>query len=159
MLGAPSNHRAGGRLSVPEPSIANSRARRRRSASLAAGEAPLESGVPFALLVSFTLLTFLNLPNRLAAIGAIRPTVVFVVLLTLCVFGNWENVKTRLMTRESKMLLAIIVYIIASLPFVEWPGSVITKNFELFIRAAVFFLFVVAFVDSVNRLRVLLWEN
>ncbi len=46
-------------------------------------------------------------------------------------------------------------YIIVTLPFVEWPGSVL-RNLEPFAKSLCFFFFVLATVDTTRKLRVLL---
>jgi len=115
---------------------------------------PLMSGFPFFLLLTFTAVTFLNIPNRFAAVAAVRPTIILVALLTVCIVQQWAVIGSRLTGRESKSLLAIVAYVIFSLPFVAWPGSVLAPNLENFVRSIVFYFFVVAFVDSVERLRV-----
>ena len=113
----------------------------------------IESGVPFALLLIFTAVTFLSIPNRIEAIAAVRPTVMLVGSLIFCIILNWEHAVRNIAGREAKWLLILISYIVVSLPLVMWPGSVITKNFEIFVRSVVFFFFVVAFVDTPKRLQ------
>jgi hypothetical protein len=54
-----------------------------------------------------------------------------------------------------KQLWILVGYIIVTLPFVEWPGSVL-NNLEPFAKSLCFFFFVVATVDTTRKLRILI---
>jgi len=49
-----------------------------------------------------------------------------------------------------------MVYLVISLPLVEWPGSVVKNNLSDFVKAIVFFYFTVLLVDSDRRLKIFL---
>jgi len=53
------------------------------------------------------------------------------------------------------MLITMIVYIIVTVPLVEWPGSVVKNNADPFIKAAIFYFFTVSLVTTESRLRTL----
>ena len=55
----------------------------------------------------------------------------------------------------ARRLLILLGYILVTIPFVQWPGSVI-RNLEPFLKSLCFFFFVVATVDTTRKLRVLL---
>ena len=57
----------------------------------------------------------------------------------------------------SKYLLIIVCYAILTIPFVEWPGSVLKNNLVVFIKAVVFYYFTVTFVTSETRLKIFLY--
>jgi len=48
-----------------------------------------------------------------------------------------------------------VAYILISIPFVEWPGSVIRRGLENFGKAVVFYFFVIKTVDSERKLKIL----
>jgi hypothetical protein len=46
----------------------------------------------------------------------------------------------------------LVAYVLISLPFVEFPGSVLRTNLEVFVKAVVFFYFTAFIVDTPKRL-------
>lgn len=127
-----------------------------RARSFGAGQAsdvPLAGNVPFVIYLGFVVVSLLNLGVRWPWLGVARPTVVLVVILGICALAGGEKIFRRVNTREGKLLGLLFLYVLASLPFVTWPGSVLNANLEMFIRAAVFFFFTALFVDSEKRLK------
>ena len=55
----------------------------------------------------------------------------------------------------AKQILILLGYIVVTIPFVEWPGSVV-HNLEGYLKALCFFFFVVATVDTTRKLKTLL---
>jgi hypothetical protein len=55
----------------------------------------------------------------------------------------------------AKRLCILLAYIVVTIPFVEWPGSVL-HNFESYLKSVCFFFFVVATVDTTRKLKTLL---
>ena len=55
----------------------------------------------------------------------------------------------------AKQLWILLAYIVITIPFVEWPGSVI-HNLEDYAKSLCFFFFVVAIVDTTGKLRILI---
>lgn len=110
----------------------------------------------FVVYVFFLLGFFLHLSARIPAYGAIRPTLLLVLLITLLLILQKE--KFSGWTREPVMraMLIFLAYLVFSLPFVEWQGSVIRNNLADFVRAIVFLFFTVLIVDSDKRLKIFL---
>lgn len=85
--------------------------------------------------------------------GDMRPTL----LLVLCLSGLLfiQRDKFAGITRDPIMraFMVLSVYLVLSLPLVEWPGSVIRHNLSDFVKAIVFLLFTVFVVDSEGRLK------
>ncbi|KZX80786.1 hypothetical protein A3715_07930, partial [Oleiphilus sp. HI0009] len=50
----------------------------------------------------------------------------------------------------------LLVFLIISLPFVTYPGSVIKNNLSIFVKAIVFFYFTYLIVDTPKRLKIFL---
>lgn len=57
----------------------------------------------------------------------------------------------------NKYLTILIIYAILTIPFVQWPGSVIKYGIEGFIKAVVFYYFTVTFVNSEKKLKLLVF--
>jgi putative inorganic carbon (hco3(-)) transporter len=114
--------------------------------------APLKSGFPFALFLVFVVVSLLNLGVRFEWLGAARPTVVLVALLAIVAIASGAPALARVRSNEAKILGILLIYVLVTLPFVTFPGSILRFNLELFVRAAVFFFFTAIFVDSERRL-------
>lgn len=107
----------------------------------------------FVTYVIFVLVSFLNIGSRIPIIGLFRPSVLLVGLIAamLAAQGQFKHRKDD--SSSTKLLNAMIIYMVVSLPFVEWPGSVIRTNLQEFLKVAVFFYFTVQIVDTDARLK------
>jgi hypothetical protein len=99
------------------------------------------------------VMTLLNIPSRVPLLGMIRPTLVFVGLITLMILGAKSGQGRKDLSGSTRLLNTLIVYIFISLPFVAWPGSVVKHGLDVFVKAVVFFYFTVQLVDTLPRLR------
>lgn len=104
--------------------------------------------------MAFTISYFLHLPARYPGLGEIRfdfilmgATFLAIILEGMRVLKLGENVKT------SRLFLVLVAYIIITIPFVEWPGSVIRHGVENYSKTAFFYVFTVAIIDSEKRLK------
>ena len=113
----------------------------------------LESNTPFYLYLAFTVCQFLSLPNHIKALGVFRPSLLLMLLVTVCLIMNREQLSGRMNSDINKRIYAVLIYITLSLPFVLFPGSVIKNNLDLFVRSITFFFFTVLIIDSDKRLR------
>jgi len=111
------------------------------------------SQIGFILYLLFTASWFLHLPARFPILGTIRFDLVLVILISLCICR--KNIRASYVNKsDTSMILTILVfYVFASLPFVEWPGSVIRTNFENFLKAFVFYYFSVSLLTAEDRLK------
>lgn len=114
---------------------------------------PIKSNVGFSLYLVYTAVHFLSLPNWFHFLRPLRPTVLLLAILGTWLFMHKSELRGRLQSDISRKLLALIAYIFLSLPFVEFPGSVLKNNLDLFIKAIVFFFFTVLLIDTDKRLR------
>jgi O-antigen ligase len=103
------------------------------------------------------VVTLLSVASRFPAIGAIRPTVLFVFGISGLILFSRDSSKTADISATTKWLNILIIYIILSLPFIEWPGSVLRHGLEEFAKAVVFFYFTVHLTNSTHRLRQLVF--
>ncbi len=112
--------------------------------------------IAYRLYLLFTASIFLHIPGRIPALGVIRFDLVLAVIITaLIIFrsGEHRNDKAESANPAVKYLWILIAYIVITLPLVEWPGSVIFSNSEVFIKGVVFFFFTVALIDDGNKLK------
>ncbi len=111
------------------------------------------SGFTFFLYMFFVISFFLHLPSRIPATQALRPDLLLVVLISAMLMMEQNKLKGRLSNPCANILSIMMLYIFISLPFVEWPGSIINENFAHLFRVIVFFYFTVLIVDTPVRLR------
>ncbi|MDG4553335.1 MAG: O-antigen ligase family protein [Candidatus Competibacter sp.] len=107
----------------------------------------------FNLYLLFTVSWFLHLPARYEILGTVR----FDFLLVLILIGL--AISSTLATYQGKNypgkpLNILIIYILLTIPLVEWPGSVIKIGIPNFTKAVVFYYFTVSFVKSEKNLRI-----
>ena len=113
----------------------------------------------YRLYLLFIASYFLHLPARIPALGVIRFDLLLTAIITLLILfqsKEGEDGKKQSPNPVVKYLWALIIYIIITLPLVKWPGSVINKNAELFIKAIVFFFFTVSLVDTRDKLKLVI---
>jgi len=118
----------------------------------------------FVLFCAFLISYFLHLAARVSVLGTVHIDLLLAAATALAialarptnsgrragVSSPWEE-----MDPVARRLLILVGYIFVTLPFVEWPGSVL-HNLEPFAKSISFFLFVVATVDTTRKLKVLL---
>jgi putative inorganic carbon (hco3(-)) transporter len=110
----------------------------------------------FFLYMYFLIDFFLRFSSRVPAYGTIRPTLLVVALLTFLLILQRDRLKGWTQEPIMKAMLAFLLYLVLSLLFVEWPGSVIRHNLSDFVKAIVFLFFTVLIVDSEKRLKIFL---
>jgi len=110
----------------------------------------------FFLYMYFLIDFFLRFSSRVPAYGTIRPTLLVVASLTFLLILQRDRLKGWTQGPIMKAMLAFLLYLVLSLLFVEWPGSVIRNNLSDFVKAIVFLFFTVLIVDSEKRLKIFL---
>ncbi len=108
----------------------------------------------YPLYLVFVASYFLHLTSRVPVLGVIRFDLILVAVIAffsvfewLAIGGGRERFKT------TKMLVWLIGLMVLSLPFVQWPGSVIRFGFENYAKVVVFFFFTLALVNTEKRLK------
>src|SRR5436190_2400543 len=112
----------------------------------------------FGLFCAFTISYFIHLTARLPVLGAARFDLLLAGVTLLAALASGPKLVTAGGDDKwpiGKRLLVLIGYIALTLPFVEWPGSVINEGLEPFLKALVFFFFVTRTVDSIAKLKTL----
>lgn len=108
----------------------------------------------FSLYLLFTISYFLHLPARIPVLGQMRLEIVLGALLIAGTFLSGEL--GRAWAAKSpvfRRLAWLVLFIIISIPFVKWPGSVIRENLALFLKSVFFFIITAALIDSEKRLK------
>lgn len=90
---------------------------------------------------------------RIPALGAIRFDLVLGGLTLLSVLFAHVKDKWRTSIETTKRVNWFFLYVLLSLPLVTWPGSVIRMNLVDWIKAALFFVFVVTIIRTEKQLR------
>ena len=115
------------------------------------------AGLGFALYLVFMCSWFLHLPARFPALAGARADLLLVCVifgLTFAAHDDGERPSEDLRTR--KLLWTLVAYAALTIPFTEWPGSVVKLGFPNFFKAFVFFYFTATLVTTPKRLRSLL---
>jgi len=102
----------------------------------------------FNLYLLFIVSWFLQSARRYSILGTIRFDLLLVLAISvLCVLAPKRKTfsKTSLTTRYVFILIA---YAIVTIPFVEWPGSVLKAGIQDFIKAAMFCVFTATLVRT-----------
>lgn len=110
---------------------------------------------PFNLYLLYVISVFLHIPARFPALGLIRFDLLLVCLiLGSLLIGRRNSGQQREPDAIGRMLLILIGYVVLTIPFVEWPGSVIKNGIPEFIKAVIFFYFTVLILDNDRKLRI-----
>lgn len=108
----------------------------------------------FGIYIFFLIDFFLHLSARFPAYGVIRPTLVLVLIISLSLFLQRDRFRGWTKDPIVSALGVLLLYIMFSLPLVEWPGSVLKNNLGDFVKAVVFFYFTVLLVGTEKRLKI-----
>lgn len=95
----------------------------------------------------FTLSWFLHFGGRFPILGAIRFDLILVCIMSAIALSKTKD-STLPPTDTDKVLRVLIVYSVLTIPFVEWPGSVVKSGILNLIKAIVFYYFTVAFIKT-----------
>ena len=107
----------------------------------------------FSLYILFTISWFLHLPARIPALAAVRFDLLLVVIIFIGLLVSEPPPATEEDSRPGRALKLLLLYLIVTIPFVEWPGSVIKNGIPNFVKASVFYFFSVRLLNSERRLR------
>lgn len=106
----------------------------------------------FSLYVLFTMSWFLHLPERVPVLGAMRLDLLLVIVILIGLFLTEQPVATDDDSKSTRALKLLLIYIIITIPFVQWPGSVIKSGIPNFIKASMFYFFTVRILNSEKKL-------
>jgi hypothetical protein len=112
----------------------------------------------FYLFCVFLVSYFLHVTARVPVLGTMHLDLVLAAATALAiVLGRQRSTSgsSAGMDPVAKRLWILVGYILVTIPFVEWPGSVL-HNLETYAKCLCFFFFVLATVDTTRKLKVLL---
>jgi hypothetical protein len=145
---------------VVSPPAIQRRLARALHAPEATGKLTVEEGgshrVAFALYLLFMVSWFVHLPERNTILGEIRFDVLLLGVIAGFVLTAGPAEPTNRRTAITRLIPILVVYVIVTLPFVEWPGSVLRENLVRFGKAVLFYYFTVRLVTSERRVMQLL---
>jgi len=104
------------------------------------------------LYLFFIISWFLHLGTRLPFLGLIRFDLLLICILVYLAVSSKRDIGIG-RTNTAKLLNVLIVYSILTIPFVQWPGSVISTGIPNFIKGIVFYYFTVAFIRTEQDLK------
>lgn len=116
----------------------------------------------FYVYCVFIVSYFLHFGARVSALGAIRIDILLCGLAIVLSLAAKKRARAPGVTakepmyRVSKLLIALVAYIVVSLPFVRWPGSVLGHGWEPFLKSLLFFMLTVLTVTTERRLKIFL---
>jgi len=109
----------------------------------------------FWLYIFFIISWFTHLTSRISFLGAIRfDLAIVIILFFLSIFGFEQKNASHSGSEINKALKYLIAYSILTIPFVEWPGSVLNHGIPTFIKAVVFYFFTVLYVNTEKKLKI-----
>jgi O-antigen ligase len=113
--------------------------------------------IGFGLYLAFIVSWFLHAAFRVPILGAVRIDLVLAGLITaLILLGSRDSSPSPSGNRSRFFLAVLVLYVILTVPFVQWPGSVIKAGLPNFLKAVVFYFFTAQLVSSQRRLRILI---
>jgi len=113
----------------------------------------IESSLPFSLFMTYMVSFYLHFGERFPAIAAARPDFTLALLTILTAVPYVQGKMELFRLPVAKALNWLLFWIVVSLPFVEWPGSVLRENWQPFVKAVLFFYLTVTLVDTPKRLK------
>src|SRR5439155_5370334 len=90
------------------------------------------SQVSFVLYLIFVASWFLHLPARYPILGNARADLLLVATILVQSLIVAREPGPQGDRRTQKVLWVLVIYIACSIPFVEWPGSVVKTGFPAF---------------------------
>ena len=107
----------------------------------------------FRLFLLFVGCWFIHVSERFAVLGVIRFDLLLLASISALMISLESTSKPALIP---KLILTIVAYTVVTIPFVQWPGSVINAGLPNFIKAIVFYFFTVQLVTTESQLKKLL---
>lgn len=112
----------------------------------------LDSG--FRLYLCFIVSYFLHLPARIPLLAVIRFDLILIGLIFGFILIRKDEKRAKSSSRTDQLLKILFAYTLLSLPFAQWPGTVLHTGIPNLIKAAIFFYFTIALIDSERKLKI-----
>ncbi len=112
--------------------------------------------IELKIYLIFVVSWFLHMGSRVQLLGLIRfDLILIIILFILIILTKKDNIEYE--TQTDRLLKFLIIYSVLTIPFVEWPGSVIRIGIQEWIKAAVFYYFTIAFVKTESDLKIFIF--
>jgi O-antigen ligase len=112
----------------------------------------------FKIYILFLMSYFLHFSSRLEILGLIRIDLILRVIILLFMIGHAINASSIYKNNVIlKGLLILFVYLIISIPFVEWPGSVVKFGLPDFLKVVCFFFFSYYLINNEKSLKIFIY--
>jgi len=106
------------------------------------------------LYLLFTISYFVHLPSRIPELGQIRFDFVLMALTLLFLLLEGHHLfPYDGHCLATSRLLRFILFVLVTIPFVEWPGSVIRSNLAEYAKVVMFYFFTVSIIKTETRLK------
>ena len=112
----------------------------------------------------FLVSYFVHFTQRVTALGVIHFDIIVAAVCALAILfaprqrkAGVVEYKTTIAEQINRALIIIVIYILLTLPFVQYTGSVLKHGLEPFLKSVCFYFFIVATVDTPKKLRTLLF--
>jgi putative inorganic carbon (HCO3(-)) transporter len=114
----------------------------------------------FYIFCAFIISYFGRFTRRVPLLGKLHFDLILAGLALAAIVFSKRQARSRSaaltqMDPVAKRLWILLGYILVTIPFVEWPGSVL-HNLEPYLKSVCFFFFVVMTVDTTRKLKTLL---
>lgn len=115
--------------------------------------------IAFKIYLVYLVSFFLHITARIPALGLIRFDLLLIMIITTCILfdGSKPGQSVIDQGKTSQRLKALIIYIVVTLPLVEWPGSALNTGASNFVKAVIFFYFTVSLITSDKKLKQLVY--
>lgn len=108
----------------------------------------------FKLYLVFLVSWFLHVGARAPILGALRLDLLLVAMISALIFFSKPEEEYPATPGSTERAIKIMfIYLILSLPLVEWPGSVVRAGIPNYIKAVVFYFFTISLVTDESRLK------
>ena len=111
----------------------------------------------FGFYLVYCMDYFIHFTARFPVISPIKFSLIIAVCLLTSLFLQLATIKSRFNQPIVKKMNILFIFIFISLPFVEFPGSVLKNNMRYFIEVTLFLYCTVAFVDSDKRIKIFIF--
>jgi len=111
----------------------------------------------FVFYLLYVTSYFLHFGERIPALGSIRIDLILVILTAVCIVLLNDKDRSTKIDKTGIILLGILLYIVITLPLVQWPGSVINSGFENYFKVIIFYFFTVLIVTNQQKLKIFLF--
>jgi hypothetical protein len=117
----------------------------------------IKGNFTFILFMLLLIDTYMNLSIRIEGLYLVRPSLTLTLIIALSLLLKKQNFKGINKDPIFKAMNVFILYLIISLPIVQFPGSVVTDNLPAFVRVIAFFYFAALLIDTPKRLSIFLF--